>query len=235
VCRADLKITFSDNTSYTITNGTNSKDGAAGTVITISEDGYWELNGVKTNVLAQGSKGETGAQGPAGPQGPAGANGKDGEKGDPGANGKDAHEIKIDGGYWYIDGENTGVRATPDEANSLVAVVNYDTNYYEFYYLVDGQPSADKVKIPIVAKRVTSIVFVPEYTEYGVPVIYAPSITKSGKSYGAPVTLTYRVNPAGAIAGEAFTVVGFVKSEATILKADDDAITVEVGKQVSNE
>ena len=72
-------ITYSDgNTStFTVTNGQNGTDGAQGPqgdqgiqgnpgkdghtpVITISEDGYWVVDGEKTSTLALGQKGETG-------------------------------------------------------------------------------------------------------------------------------------------------------------------------------
>lgn len=50
------------------TNGTNGQDGKDGTdghtpVLTIGDDGYWYVDGVKTNQLAQGPKGDSGSQG----------------------------------------------------------------------------------------------------------------------------------------------------------------------------
>lgn len=76
-------ITFSDASTITLKNGANGADGATATVA-IDQDGYWVINGEKTNVLAQGpagEKGETGAQGPAGEKGETGAQGPAGESG----------------------------------------------------------------------------------------------------------------------------------------------------------
>ena len=56
-------VTFSDNTSYTITNG---KDGAAGADAVkweIGTDGFWYKNDVKTEYQAVGQAGEAGVAG----------------------------------------------------------------------------------------------------------------------------------------------------------------------------
>jgi len=78
-------VTFSDGSNYTITNGKDGQDGAAGaagaagTQWTISADGYWECDGVKTEVKAVG---QDGAQGEAG---------------------KDAQpEVKFENGKWFL-------------------------------------------------------------------------------------------------------------------------------------
>lgn len=88
--------------TVTITNGEDGKDGKDADIWTIGADGFWYLNGQKTEYRAIGEKGETGAtgatgaqgpQGPAGPagpqgpQGPAGADGADGATGATGATG----------------------------------------------------------------------------------------------------------------------------------------------------
>ena len=90
-------ITYSNNTTstFTVTNGANGQDGAQGIqgetgpqgqqgiqgspgtdghtpIITISDDGYWVVDGNKTTTSALGSQGPQGPQGPAGPQGPEG-------------------------------------------------------------------------------------------------------------------------------------------------------------------
>ena len=80
------------------TNGTNGKDGANGkdgkdgTVVTISDDGYWVLDGVKTDKKAIGTDGTNGKDGVNGIDG---TNGKDGENGKDGANGKDGISWQI--------------------------------------------------------------------------------------------------------------------------------------------
>ena len=103
-------------------------------VITISADGYWVINGEKTNVKAEGTQGDKGDQGEKGEQGEPGATpiimisddgfwvidgiktdvkaegykGDKGEQGEPGV----APVITISSdGYWVIDGEKTNVKA----------------------------------------------------------------------------------------------------------------------------
>ena len=78
-------ITYSDGSTstFTITNGAQGIQGIQGNpgadghspVITISEDGYWVIDGVKTSTLAQGPQGPIGPQGPQGEQGNPGADG----------------------------------------------------------------------------------------------------------------------------------------------------------------
>ena len=108
-------ITYSDGTTstFTVTNGADGEKGETGAtgaqgiqgqpgedghtpVITIGANGHWFIDGVDSNVSAEGSKGETGPQGPAGdkgdtgatgPQGPAGEKGDTGEQGEPGTPG----------------------------------------------------------------------------------------------------------------------------------------------------
>ena len=84
-------ITFSDNSTYTITNGKDGADGVdgaagtPGTQWTISEDGYWVCDGEKTDVKAVGQ------------------DGKDGQDGQDGAPGQDAQpEVKKENGKWYL-------------------------------------------------------------------------------------------------------------------------------------
>lgn len=93
-----VKVTLSNNESFTITNGTDGKDGAAGAAgkdgaqWTIGADGFWYKNDVKTEFKAKGDKGDTGAEGPQGPQGGSGTGtpGKDGDTYIPGED-----------GFWY--------------------------------------------------------------------------------------------------------------------------------------
>lgn len=75
-------ITYDDDTTYvfTVTNGEQGPAGVDGEdgdtpEITISEDGFWVIDGEKTNVSAIGEKGEQGEQGPAGPAGAPGESG----------------------------------------------------------------------------------------------------------------------------------------------------------------
>ncbi|MBQ8504880.1 MAG: hypothetical protein IJ492_01325, partial [Clostridia bacterium] len=86
-------ITYTDGTTttFTVTNGKDGQNGEQGIqgiqgvpgidghtpVITI-QGGYWYIDGVNTNVLAQGVQGDRGEQGPQGEQGPVGPQGNQG-------------------------------------------------------------------------------------------------------------------------------------------------------------
>ena len=138
-------VTFSGGGSYTITNGKDGADGATGatgadgkngTQWTISEDGYWVCDGVKTDVKAVGVDGKDGANG---------ADGKDGVDGTNGENGKDGKDaldaVKKENGKWYLwngteyeefiataVADNVPYYYTdPDDTNYAVLVV-YDEN-----------------------------------------------------------------------------------------------------------
>ena len=61
-------ITFDNNSTYTYVvkngiNGQNGEDGKDGSVVTIGEDGYWYIDGVKTDVKARGEDGTNGVDG----------------------------------------------------------------------------------------------------------------------------------------------------------------------------
>lgn len=72
-------ITYSDGSTSTfkVTNGVDGNQGIQGEkgedgrtpTITISEDGYWVIDGVKSTTLAQGVKGDTGEKGDSGEPG----------------------------------------------------------------------------------------------------------------------------------------------------------------------
>lgn len=88
--------------------GKDGKDGVTPT-IEISEDGYWIINGAKTEYKALGTDGKDGVDG---------ANGEDGIDGTNGKDGKDGVTPTIDisaDGYWVINGQKSNIKATPDE------------------------------------------------------------------------------------------------------------------------
>ena len=93
-------ITYSDGTTskFTVTNGADGEKGETGAtgaqgiqgqpgedghtpVITIGANGHWFIDGVDSNVSAEGAKGEVGPQGPAGDKGDTGATGSQGQIG----------------------------------------------------------------------------------------------------------------------------------------------------------
>ena len=140
-------ITYSDHTTatFTVTNGEKGDQGIQGNPgenghtpeITISDDGYWVIDGEKTTTLAQGPKGDTGDKGEDGVSIVAieltssdglvdtytitysdettstftVTNGEQGIQGNPGENGH-TPEITIGAnGNWFVDEVDTGIKA----------------------------------------------------------------------------------------------------------------------------
>ena len=78
---------------------------AAVKVWTIGDDGYWYVDGMKTEYSSVGPKGD---------KGEAGYPGMDGEKG------KDGTVVTIgEDGYWYLDGQKTEFKATGGDGQSV--------------------------------------------------------------------------------------------------------------------
>ena len=103
-------------------NGSDGKDGKDGVdgktpEIKIGENGNWFIDGVDTNVKAQGEKGDKGDAGENGSDGKDGVNGSDGKDGKDGVDGK-TPEIKIgENGNWFIDGVDTNVKAQGEKGD----------------------------------------------------------------------------------------------------------------------
>ena len=113
-----ITVTLSDGNTVTISNG---KDGAPGTAWTIGTDGYWYLDGKKTENLARGPQGEKGEQGERGEQG---------VKGEPGTSASVAsYEYYVpnaESGYFdiYKDGKKvkqSNVKFVSETPNSITA------------------------------------------------------------------------------------------------------------------
>ena len=107
-------------------NGKDGKDGANGVTPTVSEDGYWVVNGQKTDIKARGNDGQPGANGVTptisedgywvvnGQKTDIKARGNDGQPGapgQPGANGQTPTITISEDGYWMINGQKTTEKA----------------------------------------------------------------------------------------------------------------------------
>ena len=91
-------------------DGQDGADGADGTVITISEDGYWVIDGVKTDVIARGQNGADGQDG---------TDGEDGKDGEDGEDGKDANLV------YYVPDMKTGCWAKVVYTNDGETQISY--------------------------------------------------------------------------------------------------------------
>ena len=86
----------------------------------ISDDGYWVVDGIKTNIKAQGQNGTFGSNGKDGADGKNGVDGKDGASGADGEDGTDGKTPYIgENGNWWIGDEDTGVAATAKSGKGL--------------------------------------------------------------------------------------------------------------------
>ena len=173
-----VKVTLSDNRSFTITNGvdgTNGTNGKDGIVWTIGDDGYWYKDGVKTDYRAvgekgdKGDKGDQGEQGPAGPQGPEGPAGPAGPQGEAGATGTAESPI-----YYvpnpttkcfdiYKNGEfveSTDIRFAPEEEDKITATFDNVNNKQLTLNGVEGI-SGGSVVISLSA-NLRSLVYMPK-------------------------------------------------------------------------
>ena len=129
------------------TNGTNGKDGKDGTVLTIGTDGYWYLDGKKTDYKAAGKDG---------------ADGKNGQDGKNGENGKDGISWtiqEVNGVLSFVSSTGEVKPVFADGSKPVTAVWNKADNSLDIYN-VDGIEGG-KVSISTLPE-LTSIVFVPE-------------------------------------------------------------------------
>ena len=110
-----VKVTLSNGKTFEIKNGEDGEDGINGTVWTISDDGFWVQDGVKTDKKALGSKGEDGAPGTQWTISEDGFWVKDGTKTTNKAIGKDgsggAEWTISEDGFWVKDGQKTNKKA----------------------------------------------------------------------------------------------------------------------------
>lgn len=206
-------VTLSDNSSFTLTNGKDGAAGAAGaagkngTVVTMGTDGYWYVDGKKTENPWKGEKGNDGVAGTPGTNGKPGADGvtPDAVYFYPGTEGAAA-------GYWVkvivkADGTKTEeVQTTtwaPKSSETVSAVWDTENGYLTLNG-VAGSEAPIKIKL---TDTLRSLAFVPEVidqqTGLGRIDFYTLLKKKEGSDeYDFVVstnpTVTYRLNPQNA-------------------------------------
>ena len=114
-------------------DGKDGQNGANGVTPTVSEDGYWVVNGQKTDIKARGNDGQPGANGVTptisedgywvvnGQKTDIKARGNDGQPGapgQPGANGQTPTITISEDGYWVINGQRTTEKARGNDGQT---------------------------------------------------------------------------------------------------------------------
>ena len=135
-------VTISDGQSFTIVNGKdgqNGQDGAAGapgaagadgTKITIGEDGYWYLDGVKSDYKASADA----------------------------ADGKIKTPFVGEDGYWYFYGEEgEAAEKSPYKATGAAYAVEANGGYTLYLPDENGEMIADGIFLPGAAAAITSM------------------------------------------------------------------------------
>ncbi len=191
-------VTFSDNTSYTITNG---KDGAAGADAVkweIGTDGFWYKNDVKTEYQAVGQAGEAGV---------AGVSPYIGENGNWFAYNTETKEV-----------EDTGISAA---GTSTYVVKNGDNYELHVYNQTTGE--YESIVLPATAAAAAlNVVFMPTYNDMQTKVVainisVGDEFNDKNRLWDNNVSLTndivfnYRVSPASIDLAKA--IIGFLVNE----------------------
>ena len=157
-----VKVTLSNGKTFDITNGIDGAAGAPGTTWSISEDGFWVENGVKTEYKAIGEKGETG---PQGPQGPAGS--------DATAASYEYYVPNAETGYFdiYKNGEKVAQSNVKfvQEVNSTITAVKEDKTLT--FYGVAGGEGQNKTVVISLTGTLSSLSFRPELYLEGIETI----------------------------------------------------------------
>ncbi len=223
-----VKVTLSDGSSFTLTNGkdgadgqngANGQDGADGqdgSVVTIGENGNWFIDGVDTGYPSRGEKGDKGDKGDQGAPGQDGAPGADGQDGADGEDGADAPIV-----YYYPEtdpdseycGEFVKVTLSPEgeeisregtgvsfyvPGTGKVTAIWDTVNNTLTLYGVEG---ADENGLVInLNAPLKSLAFVPETMTQGLGLIQFYTLYDAKGNFIAANTpeVTYRVNPENA-------------------------------------
>lgn len=204
-----VTVTLSNGKTFEVKNGTN---GAPGSVVTIDEEGYWCIDGIRQTdekgnpYKAQGEKGETGEAG---------------QPGEPGADGKDGcWYVPAKDGYWhkqYYNEEGTVVDEVTDQkwtpsAEESVRVVYDPVNGCLEISNAKGMEKDQTLYIPITS-NLKSLAVIPyildEDTKYPMAFFYnimgyetkaevGDATAKYVVASSTNAKVHYRLNPANA-------------------------------------
>ena len=165
-----VKVTLSDGSSFTLVNG---KDGSAGSVVTMGSDGYWYIDGQKTENPWKGEKGDKGDKG---------------DQGDPGNSGTTApskYYVPNEDGYWYVvNVAADGTESAPEKTDSKWAPEGMMTAAWDTQnevLLVSGVKDHEGVLRIDLGTNLKGLVFVPSLYLDGVEGTRYPYISGNYK------------------------------------------------------
>ena len=165
-----VKVTLSDGSSFTLVNG---KDGSAGSVVTMGSDGYWYIDGQKTENPWKGEKGDKGDQG---------------DPGTPGTNGTTApskYYVPNEDGYWYVvNVAADGTESAPEKTDSKWAPEGMMTAAWDTQnevLLVSGVKDHEGVLRIDLGTKLKGLVFTPSLYLDGVEGTRYPYISGNYK------------------------------------------------------
>lgn len=149
-----VKVTLSDSNTFTLENG---KDGAAGSVVTIGDNGNWFIDRVDTGKPSRGEKGEQG------------------EPGQPGGDGTTApskYYFPNEDGYWYVvNVAADGTESEPEKTDIKWAPEGMMTAAWDTkneVLLVYGVKDHDGVLRINLGTKLKGLVFVPSLYMEGI-------------------------------------------------------------------
>lgn len=204
-----LVFTMSNGQTYAITNGKDGKpgeNGAPGTSWSIGTDGYWYKDGVKTEYKAVPDAGAAGSQGPAGPAGPTGPQGPAGK-----------YYVPNEDGFFWIHEEGKDPVKTDISWVAAGPTAAFDGLTLILSNLKDADGKTLEPVTIECGKNVTSIAFIPNEYENGVPAVSFYTLgnkvlkikngawtMKDGNALNISnkVNLSYRLNPQDALIAE---------------------------------
>ncbi|MGN0067214.1 MAG: PL29 family lyase N-terminal domain-containing protein [Bacteroides sp.] len=228
-----VNITFSNGQTYELKNGADGKNGKDATVWSIGQDGYWYLDGVKTEYKAAGANGyyykpnaETGCF--------------------------DIYVIDENGKEKFVEATTISYVSAVEG----VSVV-HDGNKLIIKGAVDSQGNTTNVELNL-GKELASVAFVPdfldEYSKYPLAKFYhvdafldeTKYVTTGANKYdfieqtkldkSNEVKLTYRVNPQGAyVEGAVLNFINRPIKQTKAIKDDDNDLLNVVSTNISNE